>query len=242
MEIIAISDLHGQLPSSVGSGDVLVVAGDICPDFAEGRSSIGDAAAVEKQVRWLANEFSEWLTEQDKNFTQIITIPGNHDFVRTLSEEQEKLLNNRFYYDSCMLYREPTVVNVEGLLFYVSPFSLKLPVWAYTLTEIQLWEYYKHIPIGVDVIVSHGPAEDYLDKCVSGARVGSRALKKAIQRSRPSAVICGHIHESYGKYTLGHTGTSHKTEIYNVSQRDEYYRYHHRPVSIHVSERTGFIE
>jgi Icc-related predicted phosphoesterase len=217
MEIVAISDLHGHLPENVGSGDVLVVAGDVCPDFAATRAEIGQSA---KQVQWVVEKLIPWRNKQLDNFTRVLITWGNHDFLENLS-----MWGSDFY-------EEPTVVEVENKLFYISPYCLSLPGWAFQLSEKELWEHYKRIPIGVDVIVSHGPAYKMLDRCEDGRRVGSKNLKAAIELSRPSVVICGHIHEAFGKYELFHAGSSLPTVVYNVSQRDALYEYKHRPVQI----------
>ena len=58
MKIVCISDLHGYLPTEMPKGDVLVIAGDICPAT--------DHSAVFQQA-WLSTEFNTWLDAMKYN-------------------------------------------------------------------------------------------------------------------------------------------------------------------------------
>ena len=54
------------------------------------------------------------------------------------------------------------------------------------------------------ILVSHSPpADTSLDQTQSGIHVGSRSVREFIERVQPDLVLCGHIHESLGKDTLG---------------------------------------
>jgi 3',5'-cyclic AMP phosphodiesterase CpdA len=68
--VVAIADLHGNLPGDLPEGDVLVIAGDVCP--------IEDHS-VEFQDRWLKETFAAWLDSLPH--AEVIWIAGNHDFV-----------------------------------------------------------------------------------------------------------------------------------------------------------------
>lgn len=56
--------------------------------------------------------------------------------------------------------------------------------------------------------------------------VGSTALTGTLERVKPRLMVCGHIHESYGSYTLG------RTEVINVSLVDERYQPLHPVVEL----------
>ncbi len=55
----------------------------------------------------------------------------------------------------------------------------------------------------VDVLCSHCPGYMVLDRCVKGARAGSRYLQSALPTSRPKAHLLGHVHEEYGYQESG---------------------------------------
>ena len=52
---------------------------------------------------------------------------------------------------------------------------------------------------GAQVLASHGPAHGFLDRSLfGGMRVGSRAVRRAVEDARPRVVLSGHIHEARG--------------------------------------------
>ena len=67
--VVTIADLHGNLPTDLPDGDVLVIAGDVCP--------IADHA-IAFQERWLKGPFPEWLESLPHD--EVVWIAGNHDF------------------------------------------------------------------------------------------------------------------------------------------------------------------
>jgi len=51
----------------------------------------------------------------------------------------------------------------------------------------------------VDILISHTPpARTSLDRTARGEHVGSEAVRRSIATARPSLLVCGHIHESWG--------------------------------------------
>ncbi|MDO5826289.1 MAG: metallophosphoesterase [Methanosphaera sp. rholeuAM130] len=56
------------------------------------------------------------------------------------------------------------------------------------------------------ILVTHAPPLDTnADKIPAGEHVGSCAVRKIIEETQPTLNICGHIHESIGKDTIGDT-------------------------------------
>jgi hypothetical protein len=50
----------------------------------------------------------------------------------------------------------------------------------------------------VDIVLTHGPPRGHLDTTVHDMDVGCPHLLKALKRSRPRLMVCGHIHEGAG--------------------------------------------
>ncbi len=58
----------------------------------------------------------------------------------------------------------------------------------------------------VRILCPHAPpSETVCDRLRSGQHVGSRGLRRAIEREEPDLILCGHIHEGRGTDYIGHT-------------------------------------
>lgn len=58
----------------------------------------------------------------------------------------------------------------------------------------------------VKILISHAPPYDTaVDLIRSGKHVGSKAVRKFIEKEKPDVAVCGHIHEARGKDNLGPT-------------------------------------
>lgn len=56
------------------------------------------------------------------------------------------------------------------------------------------------------IFATHSPPFNTIaDRIASGAHVGSHAIREAIQRCKPRACLCGHIHEAQGSEMLDST-------------------------------------
>ena len=74
MRIYALSDQHGLLDTIIPPCDLLLVAGDLCPDVP------GDAGAVgATQARWFLGPYLDWLRAQPAG--AVLATWGNHDFI-----------------------------------------------------------------------------------------------------------------------------------------------------------------
>jgi len=83
--------------------------------------------------------------------------------------------------------------------------------------ESELEKIFARIPSGLDVLVTHGPARNLLDRTDRGAHAGSQALLERICVVEPRVHIFGHIHEARGDtQTL-------QTRHHNVASLDEWY-------------------
>lgn len=212
MKIVATSDIHGKFePLIQETGDLLIVAGDFCPNFY--RDKHRDAM---RQGLWLEQQFYPLLISliRKKRFGEIVVVPGNHDRVFEISQDKTKLL---FDFPNIHLLIDEQA-NIGGLKIFGSPWSKWFygHHWAFNLPEKMNDEltkkYYGQIPENVDILVSHGPALGILDMTERGERVGCPFLLKELRRIKPRLHIFGHIHEDRGVIELD--GTIHANVCY----------------------------
>jgi uncharacterized protein len=69
--------------------------------------------------------------------------------------------------------------------------------WSFDLTEEEADEMLSRCPDGA-VLVVHSPPKGFVDAS-HGRHLGSEAVRRAIERTRPALAVCGHIHESWGE-------------------------------------------
>ncbi|HEV3386654.1 MAG TPA: metallophosphatase domain-containing protein [Gemmata sp.] len=177
MKIVCISDTHaGHEFTEVPDGDILVHGGDITR-----RGSLED---VESFNAWLGT-----LPHKHK-----VMICGNHDFCfqDRAAEARARITN--------AIYLEDSGCEIEGLTFYGSPWQPWFGGWAFNLERgSALAEVWAKIPIGVDVLITHGPPEGILDRTIRGEAVGCRDLLARVYEVKPRLHVFGHIHEARGK-------------------------------------------
>ena len=207
--VVAIADLHGNLPQDLAEGDVLVIAGDVCP--------ISDHE-VGFQERWLRESFYPWMESLPHD--EVVWIAGNHDFVCQTPGWKP---GGRGH------YLLDGGVDAAGLTFYGTPWVPKLEGWAFYAGDDDLTERMSSIP-AVDVLVPHGPPRGFGDALARGGRAGSEALLEAIDRTRPQLCAFGHIHEDHGTWERG------RTRLANVAHVDVRYRV--RPAAERVFDLT----
>lgn len=212
MKLVCISDTHGLHNKLIlPEGDVLVYAGDF--------SSYGNWSDTK--------DFLHWFNEQDFKF-RILTA-GNHDKIPYIyfSDFINEIIKTK------IIYLQDYSIIIEGIKFFGTPWSLPFGIWSFMKSEKDLLKIFNSIPLDTDVIISHGPCHGILDQTYYAngdidCNCGSFALKETVKRIKPKIVITGHIHESFGKYT------DYKTDYYNVSVVDEFYKVVNPPTIIEI--------
>jgi len=227
VKICAISDLHGQIPKSIPECDLLIVAGDICPDRFEGRLTA--KKVPERQLNWFRNVFVPWVDAQPCEFA--VSTWGNHDWCGQLERNAE-------YGKLSVVSDAPVMLN--GVKLWLTPWSNQFFDWAFMKQHEDLEPIYAQIPEDVDILVSHQPPYGYgdlYDNIGNGKKdhVASQELLYHIERVRPSIVVCGHLHGGYGKYQHG------ETTIYNVSLLNDAYQMTHPITEFELGEPPQVI-
>lgn len=106
-----------------------------------------------------------------------------------------------------------SAATVDGVTFYglgggvpVTPFG----DWSYDFTEDEASELLAGCPEGA-VLVSHSPPKGAVDVSSKGDNLGSTAVRATVEAKRPRLVVCGHVHEGWGK-----TGWVGETPVVNA--------------------------
>ena len=194
--VVTVADLHGNLPADLPDGDVLAIAGDVCPL---------EDHSVDFQRRWLEDSFYPWLGSLPH--PAVVWIAGNHDFA-CQSEGWTAGGSGTYLLDSA--------TTAAGMSFYGTPWVPKLRRWAFYAGDEERAALFGRIP-AVDVLLSHGPPLGHGDRVTDGRRAGCPFLAARIEAVSPRLCACGHIHEDHGLTELG------ATTIANVSYVDERY-------------------
>ncbi len=206
MKVVAVSDLHGYLPD-IPSCDLLLIAGDICPAYDH---------SLTFQQHWLDTEFRWWLKKRSAK--TIVGIAGNHDF---LFQEKPHWVPKLPW-----IYLQDSGIEIDGLKVWGSPWQLIFPapnVWAFNLSEEELYQKWCLIMEDTDIVVLHGPPLGYGDIAPrmnkSGfENVGSPSLLRRLKSINPKLVVFGHIHEGFGCWQDG------SIKLANVSFVDAQYK------------------
>jgi uncharacterized protein len=175
MKLLAFSDLHrdqdraDRLVELAREADVVLGAGD----YATMRMGL------EATIDWLSA-----IT------APAVLVPGN-------AESDTEL------WQACAAWPSAHVLHgqalqLEGVQFFglgggvpPTPFP-----WSFDLSEDEAAAKLESCPEGA-VLVVHSPPRGYLD-AVHGRHLGSRSILEAVERKRPSLVVCGHIHQCWG--------------------------------------------
>lgn len=231
MRIVALSDQHGFLPD-VPQCDLLIVAGDVCPDRIDGMYAWDQP---ERQKAWFDEHARPWLAQAPAAH-RVLTW-GNHDWCgqacsfaadSPASAESTAL---QIVVDGTTTI--PACDRSTSIAIWATPWSNLFMNWAFMKPRDELATMYAAIPDGIDILVTHQPPlgfGDRHDPSGSGApeHLGNADLLATIDRIKPRLVICGHIHGGHGRFSY------HGTTIYNVSVVDDCYRLKHTPTVIDV--------
>lgn len=184
MRITIISDTHRQ-HAALGrlSGDVLIHCGDMFSLF---ESDEGDLHSID-----------QWFGMQD--FQAILCIGGNHDLVLEAKVQQDPAPFKH------AIYLQDSDFVLNGVRFWGAPWTPELRGHAFFQDDAELHDSWAKIPRDTQVLVTHTPPADILDRSSRGLDLGCRYLHAAVSRLSPTLHCFGHVHASAGRERIGDT-------------------------------------
>jgi Icc-related predicted phosphoesterase len=227
MKVVLISDTHGLHNSiRVPNGDLLIHAGDLSPS--------GTDSQVAAAAKWLGS-----LPHRHK-----IAIAGNHDWLF----ERQPTRAAALLRSAGVSYLQDSGTSIDGLSIYGSPWQPEFMHWAFNIPRGQLAKYWRQIPSGLDILITHGPPYGILDQRVlprtrrlaawedevphaGSDHLGDEELLAAVERTQPRVHVFGHVHSGYGTSQHG------QTTFYNAALCDEDYEPIHDPWVVDVVQR-----
>jgi predicted phosphodiesterase len=208
VRLVAVADTHlFHRELVVPDGDVFIHAGDLC--------RAGNLHELALSLDWIAE-----LPHPTK-----LLVAGNHDwsFVRERAKTMELLPTG-------ITYLEDGETRAGELRVWGSPWQPEFNDWAFNLPRgAALAERWALIPEGIDVLVTHGPAEGIGDRTEVGGRHGCSDLLARVREVRPRLHLFGHIHEDGGAWRQG------ETLFCNVTT----WECERAPTVVDIDERTG---
>ncbi len=188
MKIGMISDIHGHFPE-VEPCDLFLIGGDLQDGF---------IYEMHDSIAWLDKYFRAWVKSIPAE--RVIYVAGNHDF----SFEKERHKIDNLYLPGRYLEDEGT--EFKGYKIWGSPWQPRFGNWAFNADEDELWRRFDRIPLDTEILVTHGPPRNILDKTderYGGDHVGSRALlEKTWKLPELKLHVFGHIHPARGQTFL----------------------------------------
>jgi uncharacterized protein len=203
--------------------DLIIIAGDI--------TNFGIVNEFGNFRTGMISSMNKWINELAKTFNcDVCFIPGNHDI--GMNDIQYRIP----YYDGIELtdycihnlllssyqFHSVKIVGMSLATAFDIPELAK--TWANTTAsrthDLNYYESLRDIVNKGDIIVSHCPPYDCVDKTSQGAKIGSPRLLKLIEDTEPSLVICDHVHCQSGKEDfIGKTkviNTATKTKVIKI--------------------------
>lgn len=179
MRLLLFSDVHGnkkiceRLVEKAREADIVIGAGDF------GNMRQGIAATI------------KYLQPIKK---PAIVVPGNAESFEELQQACKDWQTAHVLHGNGIVIEDIHFFGIGGGI-PVTPFGS----WSYDYSEKEAQELLKDCPEKA-VLVSHSPPRGYVDIASNGHRFGSTSIMETAVNKQAQLVVCGHIHESGGKY------------------------------------------
>lgn len=227
MRLACISDTHGELEKvSIPACDILLHAGDVCPDVYHGLWTRHHPILC---VDWMREQWLPWITPMldDGWVRHVVLTWGNHDWTQMYGDTRDRQSSAWDFLPENVHVVVDREVNIDGVRIWGTPWSNEFNGWAWMKPREKLYRVYDQIPFGVDVILSHQPPRGYGGR-VGFEELGSEELLYRVEHVTPQLVVCGHIHAGHGEYTLG------STKILNAAVVNEKYQVVHPATEVEL--------
>ena len=179
MKLLAFTDIHGSFKAlkeieqkvKTENPDLLVCAGDI--------------SMFENNINILFKRINSYNKP-------VIIVHGNHESEEAFNNINSRFKNIFYIHNSFYIYKDFLFIGYGGGGFSIEDLEFK----AISINLELIIKYNKNKKI---VLVAHGPPyKTKLDK-INGSYSGSRPLRKFIENNKIDLVVCGHLHENFGK-------------------------------------------
>lgn len=233
IKIVALSDLHGILPTINRKVDLCLIGGDISP--------LNIQFDMQKMSDWIFGIFTEWLKTIPAE--KIILIAGNHDaWFERASDSQIYLLEKesgvKYLKNESYTYFDDEAVEWS---IFGTPYCHIFGRWPFMRSDEKLEEYFSKIPDNVDIILSHDPPYGIgqTDVILTGKYVGmqddphcgNKILAKKLENVNFKLLVFGHIHSGSHELTFYNKGI-----CTNISLLNEKYIEAYQPLYIDLNK------
>ena len=123
----------------------------------------------------------------------VILVPGNHESHTELTDACHGQKNFHILHGNS--------IQINGIIFVGIGCGIpKTPFipWSVDLSEKDAW---KFLPFSQEnfIFITHSPPFGCLDEMYNRQHVGSNTIRTYIEKTKPSFVVCGHIHENWNQ-------------------------------------------
>jgi len=178
MKVVFISDTHSLHRNIIiPPADLLIHAGDC----------MNSGTRIDELV-----SFREWISQAP--CSRKIVVPGNHDVLF-----QKDLGLVKTVLGDVIEVKLDESETIDGHKFYFSPWSPRFGLWGFGATTLRLRELWNQIPGDTEILVTHGPPFQVLDRNRDGQNCGCLELRnRIVNLPLLKYHVFGHIHEGYG--------------------------------------------
>jgi predicted phosphohydrolase len=177
-KIDLLSDTHSQHNRIITTGgDLIVHAGDISY-----RGTIQEIMP-----------FLEWYGKLPYKYK--VLVAGNHDW---LFEKAHQVCKEECERQGIILLQD-SGVEIEGIKIWGSPVQPEFCAWAFNRERgAKIKAHWDLIPNDTEVLITHGPPMNILDRTFHNENVGCQDLWYKILETQVKLHVFGHIHEGRG--------------------------------------------